>query len=149
VGVVQETRIVYSAKSTRWFLLSLLIVTAGTLVVGLAGSSETLTFVGFGALAFGGLFAYAVRGRLGADQTALYRDGDWLQGAALPRPFLAADTRYEVASDYEGGWVVVLTDSQGKARLAPGGWRLADGGRVTRATVATALTDMGLAPAPR
>jgi hypothetical protein len=112
--VVQETHIVYSAKSTRWFVLSLVVVAVGTLIVGLAGSSETLTFVGLGALAFVGLFAHAVRTRLRADELALYREGDWLLGAALPRPFLAPETRYEVASDYEGGWIVVLADGQGK-----------------------------------
>lgn len=146
---MQETRILYSAKSTRWFVLSLVLVAAGTLIVGLASSSETLTFVGLGALAFVGLFAQAVRTRLRADQLALYREGDWLLGAALPRPFLAPETTYEVASDYEGGWVVVLTDGQGRARLAPGGWRLANGGRLRRGTVAAVLTDMGLAPSGR
>ena len=144
--VVHETSIVYSARATRGFLLGLVVTAVGTLSVALLGSSPTLVFVGIGALAFVGLFAYAVRVRLRADQLALFREGDWLLGAALPRPFRAAQTRFEVASDYDGGWVVVLTDSQGRARLAPGGWRLSDGGRLTRRTVTAVLAEMGLAP---
>jgi hypothetical protein len=65
-------------------------------------------------------------------------------GDALRRPLPIAGTTYEIATDYEGSWVVVLRHDGETLRLAPGGRRIDGERRATRDGVARALEQLGL-----
>ena len=43
-------------------------------------------------------------------------------GGELREPIKVEGTTFQLVSDYEGGWVIVLHSESSKTRLSPGGW---------------------------
>lgn len=79
-------------------------------------------------------------------EPALARESGMLVGGALREPLPLAGTTFEVKSDNDGSWVVVLFPADGlRIVLAPGGWMFA-GRPVRRRSAEAALRSLGLSP---
>lgn len=116
------------------------------LVYGVTAGAAIAIAAGAGGLLFVGLFARGTKDKVLGRGPALARDGDLLVGGELAAPLPIAATTFEIATDYEGGWVIVLRAPGVTKRLAAGGWNV-DGKRVTKRDAQRVLRALGLTPA--
>jgi hypothetical protein len=116
------------------------------LVYGIASGSTIGIGAGAVGLVFVGLFARGTKDKVLGRGPALVREGDLLVGGELAAPLPVAATTFEIATDYEGGWVIILRAPGVKKRLAAGGWNV-DGKRVTKRDAEHVLLALGLTPA--
>lgn len=126
------------------------VITIGLLLaVSLLGygvaQGQTIGLVGgFASLLLVGLFTLGVRDKLRDSGIALAREGDLLVGGELDRPLSIRETTFEIVSDYQGSWVVVLRNRDATIRLGAGGWRVEGERFVTKAVAERALIALGL-----
>ena len=118
----------------------------GLLVWGAAGGATAVAAAGAVGLLFVALFARATWDKASRGGCALARQGDLLVGGELARPLPVAGTTFEIASDHDGGWVIVLRHPSQTVRLGAGGWTTDRERFVTRAGAERLLLDLGLTP---
>jgi hypothetical protein len=121
-----------------------LLVGAGLLAWGVVQAVPAAIGGGAFALVLSGLFALATRGKRERGAVALARAGPLLVGEELDRPLPVAETTFELRSDFEGAWVIVLRCRGESARLASGGWRIAGERRITKQLARSTLLALGL-----
>jgi hypothetical protein len=122
-------------------------LTAGAVLAWGASTGAPAAAAGGGAgLLFVTLFARAVWEKARGGGCALARDGDLLVGGELERPLPVDGTTFEIKSDYEGGWVIVLRHGDKTVRLGAGGWTTDRERLVTRGGAERLLLDLGLTP---
>jgi hypothetical protein len=121
-----------------------LLVSASLLAYGVIHGETTGVVGGSVSLLVVGLFALGVRHKVRGNAVALAREGDFLVGGELERPLSIADTTFEIVTDYEGSWVVVLCSGDAKIRLGAGGWTAAGERSVTKAAADRLLLALGL-----
>jgi hypothetical protein len=136
--VIRYSPTAYAVLGAAW------LGAGGVLVGGLVSGVVALTVAGAASIVFMALFTRSTLAKLRSGRPVLTREGDRLVGDALRTPLPVAGTTYEIATDYEGGWVVVLRHGGATLRLAPGGWRIDGERRATREAVARALEQLGL-----
>jgi hypothetical protein len=121
-----------------------LIVAGIVLAYAVARHNPAGVAAAFGLLVFAGLFAFNVQGKLRDQTVALAREGEVLVGAELNQSLPIAETTFEIVSDYNGSWIVVLRSQSATIRLSPGGWRMEGTKGPTKYVVVQALRAMGL-----
>ena len=119
---------------------------AVALAFGVSGGSGIAIAAGVGGLVFVGLFALGTKDKMRNPGPALTREGDLLVGGELDAPVPIAGTTFEIKTDYEGAFVIVLRGPWGSKRLASGGWKVG-GERVTKPVADRVLRELGLTPA--
>jgi hypothetical protein len=126
-------------------LIGMGVVAALTLLAyGVARAGVVYTATGVGGLLLVGLCAYGVKDRLRTAGIALAREGDFLIGGELNQPLPVGETTFEIVSDYNGSWVIVLRHQERTVRLGAGGWKIDGVGFATRARAERALVALGL-----
>ena len=113
-------------------------------VYGAAAGRLALLGAGLGLLCLTAVFAYAFKPQLRGGATALARQGELLVGVALRHPVPIAGTSFDIQSDNEGSWVVVLFTQGRRLVLGPGGWKVEGEKKFTRAVAERELLAMGL-----
>jgi hypothetical protein len=147
--VQHEGAILYSRRGWILMLGSWFAAAGSVLFAGI--HLRSVAWSGFGAflVLLGGALVHATRDRFSGRRPALDRDGDHLVGAALRAPLPIAGTSFDIRSDNQGGWIVVLHSGGQTLRLAPGGWKVPGEKRFTRAVAEQALLALGLTASPR
>jgi hypothetical protein len=100
--------------------------------------------VGVFCFVFAGLFTMSVKDKIKPGAIALARKGDLLIGNELRNPLPIAETTFEIKSDYEGGWWVILHHNNSSIRLGAGGWKVADRKLLTKDLVEKIFLSYGL-----
>src|SRR2546423_809048 len=138
----------YSPVRYRLVIAVGLLCVGGVLTWGVADRVPPAIAAGSAGLLFVALFARAVWGKIRGGGCALAREGDVLVGSELDGPLPIAGTTFEIESDYEGGWVIVLRRHDVTVRLGAGGWTTDRERFVTRAGAEQLLLDLGLTRRP-
>lgn len=134
----------YSSARYRLVIALGLLLVAPLLTYGVAQDQTLALGPGLMGVLLLGLFTLGVRDKLRGNGVALAREGDALVGGELERPLPIAGTSFEIVTDYEGGWVIVLRHGDATVRLGAGGWAV-DGERlVTKAVAEQMLLALGL-----
>jgi len=125
-----------------------LCVTGAMLAVGLLSGSAVLTAAAAFGFVVAVLFAASSLRRLRGGEPALLRRGTMLVGGELREPLPVSGTTFEVTTDNQGGWMIVLRPQAGrKVVLQPGGWTI-DRRPVRRDDAAAAMLRLGLTQQP-
>lgn len=137
-------KIHYSPVRYRIVVATGLLIAASALAYGATQGEAIAIAGGLVGLLFVGLFARAVQDKLRAGALALARKGDFLVGGEVDPPLPIAETTFEITSDYEGSWVVVLRSPDASIRLGAGGWKVEGERFVTKAVAERVLLGLGL-----
>jgi len=136
----------YSPVRYRIVIAVGLLLATVLLAYGVVKGGVISITIGLAGMLFVGLFARGVRRKLSGGALALARDGELLVGGELNQPLPISQTTFEIVSDYEGSWIIVLRCQGATTRLGAGGWRI-DGQRfVTKAVAERALLAFDLKP---
>lgn len=134
----------YSSARYRLVIALGLLVAVSSLTFGVEQDQAIALAAGLVSVLFVGLFTLGVRDKLWGNRVALARDGALLVGGELDRPLPIAETTFEIATDYEGGWVIVLRHGDATVRLGAGGWTVTGERLVTKAAADRMLLALGL-----
>jgi hypothetical protein len=146
VRVIEAPVVEYSPARYGAIIAIGLLIAGAVLVYGVTSGDTIAIAAGAVGLLFVGLFARGTKDKVLGRGPALAREGDLLVGGELAAPLPVSATTFEIATDYEGGWVIILRAPGVKKRLAAGGWNV-DGKRVTKRDAERVLVAMGLTPA--
>ena len=136
---IRYSRATYGAGIATGLLVAILL-----LVFGVAYHQSVSAIEGLAVLLFVGVFALGVKHKLASRRVALAREGDLLVGSELKRPLPVSETTFEIVSDYEGGWGVVLRVRDETIALRAGGWKVEGERFVTKAIAERTLLALGL-----
>lgn len=137
--------VVHYSPARYWmFIAAGSVIAVAALTYGVSQHQVIAAGTGILVLVFTALFWLGVREKVSGKGPALARDGDFLVGGELARPLPIAETTYEIKSDNQGSWIIVLRSGDATFRLGAGGWRV-DGERFfTKAVAERVLGDLGL-----
>jgi hypothetical protein len=137
--VVYYSPVRYRAITAAGGLFGLVLI-----AYGLQTAGPLTAAVGVATLLLAIAFGYASRTKLRGNAIALTREGDNLVGGELRRALPVDGATFELPTDYQGAWTIVLRTPERAVRLGAGGWRAADKGHVTRELAGEILGALGL-----